>query len=173
MKSYAYHRPIGFRAFMRVAFWLAAGFIMTPVLPAQTVLTPTADAYVRDGSSAATNFGTATTLVTKTTTDIGFTRWSYLKFDLSTISGNITSGKLRLFGAIAGTSSTNVPVAVFSVSDTSWSETGITWNNKPAPGTTALATATVANATGQYYEWEVGTYLQGEKSAGRNRVSLV
>ena len=35
-----------------------------------------------------------------------------------------------------------VPVAVFSVANTTWTENALTWNNKPASGATALATAT-------------------------------
>jgi len=60
------------------------------------------------------------------------------------------------------------------VTNTTWTETGITWNNKPASGTTALATVTMVNnsTTSRWYEWDVTAYLQQEKAAGRNTVTL-
>src|SRR5689334_18838137 len=50
-----------------------------------------ADSYVRDGSSASGNFGTATTILVKNSgsTNSGFNRWIYLKFDLSAVSGTV------------------------------------------------------------------------------------
>ena len=58
------------------------------------------------------------------------------------------------------------------MSDTTWTETGITWNNKPVAGTTALATVTVANDVGRYYEWDITAFIQAEKGAGHNVVSI-
>ena len=64
--------------------------------------------------------------------------------------------------------------ATYSITSTTWTETGITWNNKPASGTTALATVTIVNnsTTARWYEWDVTAYLQAEKWAGRNVVAL-
>src|SRR5438270_5598869 len=65
---------------------------------ADTTLTPLADAYVRDGSYASTNYGSSTALYVKTDTT-GFNRDSYLKFDLSSVS-SIGSATLRLYGLL-------------------------------------------------------------------------
>ena len=140
----------------------------------KTGLTPVADAYVRDGSSAATNFGTAVELRVQTSATAGSNQESYIKFDLTTVSG-ITNAKLRLFGALSDGSATNVPAAVHSVATTTWVESGsgsLTWNNKPAAGT-ALATTTITNNVARWYEWDITAFIQGEKAAGRNTVSLV
>jgi Bacterial Ig domain/Beta-propeller repeat/Carboxypeptidase regulatory-like domain/IPT/TIG domain/Bacterial TSP3 repeat len=137
-------------------------------------LSPTADAYVRDGTSATTNFGTATTLQTQVSATTGNNRETYLKFDLTTASG-ITRAKLRLYGSLSDATGSNVPAAVYSVATTTWVESGsgsITWNTKPASGATPLATATVKDNTARWYEWDVTSYLQSEKAAGRNVVSL-
>lgn len=142
---------------------------------AHTGLSPTADAYVRDGSSATTNFGTATSLQTSSSATAGNNRETYLKFDLTTVSG-ISSAKVRLFGGLSDTTSSNVPAAIFSVATTSWVESGsgsITWNTKPVSGTTALASCTITDNVPGWYEWDVTAYLQSEKAAGRNVVSLV
>ena len=63
---------------------------------------------------------------------------------------------------------------MLAVASTTWSESGITWNNKPASGATALATVTMVNSTAaRWYEWDVSAYLQAEKAAGRTSVTLV
>ena len=56
-----------------------------------------ADAYVRDGTYAGQNFGTATDLVVKRSATLGNTRETYLRFGLSGL-GDVVDGKLRLFG---------------------------------------------------------------------------
>lgn len=62
-------------------------------------------------------------------------------------------------------------MTVYAVSNTTWSETGITWNNKPARGA-ALATANVTSTSFLYYEFDVSDYVIAEKGAGRNLVSF-
>jgi hypothetical protein len=137
-------------------------------------LGPTADAYVRGGSSNdGRNFGTATTLTVQQSSSAGSQRWTFVKFDLSSVP-SITSARLRLFGALSATTGTTVQTAAYPVGNTAWTETGITWSNKPASGTTALATVTLVNnsTTARWYEWDVTAYLQQEKAAGRNVVTL-
>jgi len=136
--------------------------IGTPV-----TLAPTADAYVQDGTSANTNFGAATTLLVKNSTT-GFNRHTFLKFDLRAVS-TVSSARLRLFGNLGGTSGTS-PVTAHQVSDNSWTETGITWNNQPAIGT-GITTVSVG-ITAQYWEWDVTSYIQSQKAAGQTSVTL-
>jgi hypothetical protein len=137
-------------------------------------LSPSADAYVRDGSSATTNFGGATTLVARRSTSSGNTRWTYLRFDTSAVA-TVQSAKLQLFGALSATTSTAVNAQAFPSAVTSWSESGITWNNKPALGATPLAAVPLVtgSTSSRWYEWDVTAYLQQEKAAGRPVVTLV
>jgi len=139
--------------------------INTPVPP--VTLAPTADAYVQDGTSANTNFGAATTLLVKNSTT-GFNRHTFLKFDLRAVS-TVSSARLRLFGNFGATSGTS-PVTAHQVSDNSWTETGITWNNQPAIGT-GVTTVSVG-ITAQYWEWDVTSYIQSQKAAGQTTVTL-
>ena len=137
-------------------------------------LSPTADAYVRDGASATTNFGTATTLQTKASATTGENRETYLKFDLTTVTG-ITKATLRLYGSLSDATGSNVPAGVYPVATTTWVESGsgsLTWNTKPAAGASLLATATVKDTAARWSEWDITSYLQAEKAAGRNVVSL-
>jgi hypothetical protein len=111
-------------------------------------LTPTADTYVRDGSTADQNFGTATMLGTKNNPQVGLNRRIFLKFDISSLT-TVTSAKLRLFGNFTAASGTS-PVVVHREDTDSWIETGLTWNNQPAVGLSVLSVS--VSTTAQYWE---------------------
>ncbi|RZS75371.1 DUF7594 domain-containing protein [Pseudobacter ginsenosidimutans] len=138
-------------------------------------LTPEADAYVRDGTNAAITHGTTdpTLLITKLSPSgqLNNARESYLRFDLSTVSGNVNSATLRVYGKLDLTTVPSVPVTVYAVANTTWSESALTWNNKPATGA-ALDTSTVTNAAYGYITWDVTSYVQSELGASRSKVSL-
>jgi hypothetical protein len=135
-------------------------------------LSATADAHVRDGTHAGTNFGTAAEVEVKKGSS-GFNREAYLKFDLTNVTAEqIGTAKLRLFGKL-GAGGTNVATAVYGSTNSTWTESGLTWNTKPAATTSALATTTVTDQTGRFYEWNVTSFLKAEKAAGRNVVTLI
>ena len=141
-----------------------------------TTLTAGKDAYIRNGDYAAIAYGStdpsilSTKLNTATTT--GFDRQTYIGFDLSNISGTVTSAVLKVYGHLEDSRSTNIPVGVFSVANTSWTESGLTWNNKPATGTAALTAVTITDSIARYYSWDITAYINNEKAAGRNAISL-
>ncbi|CAN7505305.1 Ig-like domain-containing protein [Arthrobacter sp. LjRoot78] len=91
-------------------------------------LTATADSYVLSMATG-TNYGTSTTLgVDNSPVEV-----TYVKFDLSAYAGRtLESATLEL--RIAGNGSTGKQ-NVKLVADDSWTEGGITYNNRPALGT--------------------------------------
>ncbi len=96
------------------------------------ILNPVADTYVMGGVNASTNYGTATTLVTKDDTSADFDRETFLRWDLSGVSGKIISAKVRLAGITTGQTG-NESCATFVSSDT-WGETTVNHTDKPASG---------------------------------------
>ena len=98
-----------------------------------TVLTfiTDSDAYANQ-SSAGTNYGNATTLQADGASDPDIE--SFIRFTVAGISGTVQSARLRVFDTTNG--SANGP-AVYSTG-TSWTETGLTWNNRPARTSGAL-----------------------------------
>ncbi|HEV2761598.1 MAG TPA: DNRLRE domain-containing protein, partial [Pyrinomonadaceae bacterium] len=146
----------------------STNFTATPAA-ATAQLAPLADAYVRGGTSAGINFGTATQLVSRLASSASNTYESYLTFDVGQQS-TVSNVRLRLYGRLS--SGTNLAVSVYSVADTTWTETGIKWSNKPAAGA-LLRTTTVVNSTAAFYEWDITNYVRGEINAGRTRISLV
>jgi hypothetical protein len=99
------------------------------------ILTPTADARV-SANNPNTNYGTDQYLVVSRSGPpiYAYDDFSYLKFDLSIIpaSYRIIGGTLSLY--CSNTPGTGTAVGLRPVADKTWSEMGITWNNKPAFG---------------------------------------
>ncbi len=120
-------------------------------------LSPQADAFVRNGSFASTNYGKDTSLIVKGATASGYTRSSYLKFSLSNIS-NVSSAKLRIYGYnVENTKSINV--SLFGVGNDAWTESGITYNNAPAASTAPLRSVGINNVA-KYYEIDVTDFVK-------------
>lgn len=102
-------------------------------------LNPVADAYVRDGTYADNNYGAENALEIKEASE-NYTRRTYLRFDLSSVTGgDIGQAVLRLKRQSGIGSDTHT---AYVVSDDSWAESSITWSNKPSHGP-ALGSAVV------------------------------
>ena len=139
-----------------------------------TSLYPIADAYVRDGEFANLNFG-SDVLQTRAAAapGTGRTRESYLKFDLSSLAFfPIARVRLRVFGRLSE-GGAPVPVDAFGVSASGWGEQSITYNNRPAASTPSLAGVEVGLTTQTFYDFDVTNFVNREKIAGRNLVTLL
>ena len=119
--------------------------------PAQTFV-PVADARANEGSPTS-NAGTATEL--RVRLEAGGSYHSYLRFDVTGLSGTVTSAKLRLFctdGSPVG--------GLFFPTSSTWTETGLTWANKPAASGAQLASLGTV-ATGAWVEVDVTAAVAG------------
>lgn len=97
----------------------------TPVYPTISIK-PVADAYV-DARYPNTNYGANS----QNKSDGSPVQITYLKFDLAPLAGKtILSAKLRMYVTDKTASIQNIK----SVSDTTWLETGLTYNKRPAVG---------------------------------------
>ena len=132
------------------------------------LLSPTADAYVRSGTYADTNFGKASLSVKHSTSGTD-ERWAYLTFDTYKVKGTVNNARLRLYGANQNPAYTGT-ASVFAVSSTGWNESAVTWNTKPKTGAT-LSTSVVTSAT-QYTDWDITAYVQAQRASGKTKVSL-
>jgi hypothetical protein len=134
----------------------------------QVDLAPVGDTYVRDGSYASTNYGTATEMQVRSGST-GFTRQGFLVFDVSAYS-SITGAKLQLYVGQSGTSE-DLTLEVRAVSNTAWNENTLTWNNKPSMG--QVLGSIVASGTGYVlYEFDVTDYVRDELIANNAAVSF-
>jgi glucose/arabinose dehydrogenase len=117
-------------------------------VPSSITFTPTADAFVRK-SSPGTNYGKATNI----RAFYGAER-SYLKFSVSGLAGPATDARLRLWVTDGSSSGITVYRA-----GASWTETGVTWRNKPG---LIAKRATASHATlGTWLELDLGAVISG------------
>lgn len=88
----------------------------------------------------------------------GYQKIAFLQFTVSGIPAGATgiSAQLKLRCTAGGTSR---PITAHAVTSTSWTEAGLTWNNKPALGT-ALSTVSTHTA-GADSVWAVGAHVTG------------
>jgi hypothetical protein len=105
---------------------------------ATVTFTPVADAYVSAGAPS-TNYGTGATLRVDGSPLI----YSYLRFTVGGLTGTVTKATLRIWANSGQTTG----YGVSAVADTSWSETGITWNSAPPIGALAGSSGKVTLGT--------------------------
>jgi glucose/arabinose dehydrogenase len=139
---------------------------------AGTIITPVADAYVNGGKDANANFGSATSLIDQTNSSPNKSYETFLRFDISSISTNVSSAILRVNGRLNNTQTPSIVVEAHNVTNISWLENAITWNNKPAAQPAILATANVNSTTNQYYQWDLTSLIASLRSAGINAVTI-
>lgn len=143
--------------------------LLTSVAAADTVtLYPDADTEVRSGAYANDNYGTSFAPYVREQAAATCNRM-VLRFDLSTVVGTISDAKLRLYVHSMG--STDTTHRLYLMSDDSWVESIITWNN--CPGTTSTDTTWPVATTdaGTWKEIDVTSLAQTE-AAGDDELSL-
>jgi hypothetical protein len=127
---------------------------------------PYADAYVRNGTYAGTNYGTNASLSIKTSSVTGNSRNSFLMFDLTGKGINtVTSVKLRVYANTVAT----FTVGAYQVAST-WTEAGLTWNNAPTFG--SLISSVKISTKNLYYEWDLTSYVQAQLNLGVYKFSV-
>ncbi|MFE5319205.1 DNRLRE domain-containing protein [Paenibacillus sp. NPDC056579] len=132
--------------------------------PLSLKLLPVKDAFVRSGDYADTNYGTATSLTVKKSTP-NFGRETFFQFDLNGIAGDLNSAVLYLYGVTNDTAGTEVDNTVRAVSNDSWMEKEVTWNNKPETQE-PLSTVTVDNVAG-WRAFDITSYIAGQLSGDK------
>ncbi|MGH2681923.1 MAG: DNRLRE domain-containing protein [Actinomycetota bacterium] len=122
--------------------WLASPARIFPVIidPTNVTKFPSRDAYVSEVFPG-TNYGTSTELrIGSYNGDGSATHHSYVSFDISALKDSnrqVYDAQFMMYNFHSGSGSATTE-AVRRV-DGSWFETGITWNNRPAVGSTDWA----------------------------------
>lgn len=95
---------------------------------ADLTFSPAADAQVSEGNPNYA-YGTRSRMLIDGGSDLDSA--AYLRFDVSGVSGSVQQATLRVWVGGSGGGSSNGPEA--RATGTNWTETTITWNNRPAP----------------------------------------
>jgi acid phosphatase type 7 len=139
----------------------AADVTAADVTAAATSLsfTPVADAQVSEANRT-TNYGTLTQLTVDGGADPDVN--SYLRFSVSGVSGTVQSAKLRLWVQASGGTQDGPFV---KATGTGWSETGITWRNRPGTNGGVLDDKG-ALSNGTWVEYTVTRAVKGNGAVG-------
>ncbi|GAA1293649.1 hypothetical protein Psi02_42830 [Planotetraspora silvatica] len=122
---------------------------------ATATFTPVADTYV-DNSVTTTNYGTSAQLGV----DNSPVKRMFLRFTVSGVSGTVTGAKLRVHTDDVSGAESPSGGTYKAMSNTTWSETGVTWASQPAiDGATLGSVGSVVRNT--WYEVDVTSYVQG------------
>ena len=127
----------------------------------------TADAYV-NSSSPDTNYGSAISVNVSANSEQDFV---YIMFDLSTIppGASIMSANLSVYLSSTGGNIYSADrIGAYYCSDNTWSEQGISWNNKPSfsPNPTDSWSFGVSYFVGVYKSWNVTADVRTAQSSG-------
>jgi hypothetical protein len=122
---------------------------ITPTASTSTFV-PVADAYV-NSSSPLNNYGTTTTLRVDASPDVH----SYLRFNVQGLSGTVIKATLRMYA----NSASSQGCTASTVSDNTWSEATLNYNNAPPVGS-ALGSSG-AFGTGVWISMDVTAYITG------------
>jgi hypothetical protein len=114
-------------------------------------LIPVADSYA-NSDSPTTNFGTATTFRVDGSPIVR----SYLRFEVQGLTGRVSRATLR----ILANSAASAGVVANSVSDNSWTESTLTYNNAPPVGNALGSSGAVA--AGVWISMDVTSYITGQ-----------
>jgi len=148
-------------------------------------LYPTDDSQVQEGLPD-NNYGTRYNMYVGWVENIFKTEWSYLKFNLSSIPSGATINNAVLNLATQygpshppGFTPDNMWIEAWNVDNDNWHETGIgdniTWNHKPAMGTTLLdnkyVVASVWVGQNKWYSWDATSFVASQY-AGDKTVSI-
>jgi photosystem II stability/assembly factor-like uncharacterized protein len=132
--------------------------VTSPPPPTTLTFTPPHDAYVRS-SSPSSNFGSAGELRVRSS---GPTMRSYLKFNVTGVTGAVQSATLRLRVQDGGSNGGSVFKVSnnFAGSSNPWTESGLRWTNAPPIGGGALDAAGSVSA-GTWVELDVTSAVTG------------
>lgn len=137
-----------------------------------TVRNSIADAAVRSGSFANTNYGSATSMETSNASgNAGYQ--TYIRFNIGTIPLNPVGVIVRLYGALSNANIASAQVQLFNVpASTSWQEATLTDANKPAAETTPVASLSVTGTSKKFYEWDVTQFIIDLRAQGITSVTF-
>jgi phosphatidylserine/phosphatidylglycerophosphate/cardiolipin synthase-like enzyme len=147
---------------------LAIALTPAPSVEASLVL---ADTYVRGGQYANANYGNAAELIAKFSADAAYLREAYMMLDISGVQAGHTV-RLRLFGRLSDTRAPSVTTAIVPLATSAWTETTVTWNNRPTAGADTWATVAVSGTTATWYEVDITPQVQALRAAGQTSAAI-
>ncbi|HEU0297494.1 MAG TPA: DNRLRE domain-containing protein [Anaerolineales bacterium] len=125
----------------------------TPLAGSTLTFSPIADAYIQS-SSPTTNFGSSTIIGVDNSPITNL----LIKFSVTGVSGRqVTRARLRLYNTNASTTGGDF----HAVTDNTWSEGSVNWNNAPA-GSASILRSLGMVAVNNWYEVDLTSFIIGD-----------
>lgn len=137
---------------------------------ATSTISPTDDAYVRGGTYADDNFGDSWEMVIKEDGNSSYDRIAYLKFSVSAYTGiPVRQVSLHLDKKAMSPKAYLTPYAAYEIGDDTWSESTLTYSNKPIIDSPILS----AHYGRDAMRWDVtSAFNQAKEGDGTMSVAL-
>lgn len=129
-----------------------------------------ADAMVRSGSYSDDNYGTDTRLGVRNISNTDYYKESFLRFRISHFDNPVQSAVLRLYGQ--RTSATGNAQMEVQRATGNWTESSITFNNKPSVTGAVINGVQISSSSGDYYEFNVTSLVTAAKNSGASNITL-
>lgn len=142
-----------------------------PSIKTDTIF-PLHDTYINGGSQSGNNFGMDPLLKVKNVTGDGdYDRKSFLMFDLKDFDKEGVITDLKLEVAVKYTRAKGVGLDLYSVNDTLWEETTLTFDNATLPGDGEEPIATLTTSKIDAFEFNITDFFNDLDS--NQRISLM
>ncbi len=140
--------------------------------PVTTRLNTIADAYVREGVFSNINYGSVNTLYTRVDSVPESNYETFLRFDLTSFTGAVSSALLRVYGGLNNNTIPELTIEAHYSTDTIWQENTVTWDTKPMAQPAILDSTTVSGTVKEFYEWNITPLIIALKNAGATAVTI-
>ncbi|MDQ8005879.1 MAG: sialate O-acetylesterase [Pedobacter sp.] len=130
-------------------------FLQFDAFAQSQTFTATDDAMIYQASQS-NNYGTNQSLLVKIQN--GQTRYSYIKFNLSSFNLNAT-GKAIIKLYCSAKETANNTINLLPV-DNGWQESTLSWSNAPSRTGAPIVGSNTITEAGKYYEWDITSYIQ-------------
>ena len=144
------------------------GALFYPDAHEVNIISPSDDSYTAGGLfNKSRNFNNDPYLVVMEGINVISQLRSYLKFDLTSLNGDVSAAWLKLTVLLDGLKDNEFsPVSVYSIDDDTWSETTITLGTAPADGE-LLDQRDKIKTLEATYAWDVTDFSNDEKNGDR------
>ncbi len=135
---------------------------------------PTADTYAQGGTSSATIHGSETVIAYKnySGTNMDTARKAFLKFDLSAYPHNAVHSAVLELRTSYIQDGIVTETAVQEVSDLSWTEDTLCWNNMPTPESKVLGKVLQADTVCMPVKIDLTEFINGCLASGKTEFSI-
>jgi uncharacterized surface protein with fasciclin (FAS1) repeats len=142
---------------------------LTPASPdpdiVRDTIYPIADSYVNGGGSSGRNYGSEDRIKVKSASNKDYLRKGFLMFNLKDFTKEGVIVEMNLELNVKFTAAKGIDFDILAVQDTTWTESGITFDNAPFPTTDPIASITTSKISA--FQFDILDYYKALTHNGK------